>query len=564
MKIPLYSKELRMAVVENPASLPKEEEIPSWTESHEDVLELDELKTYFVKFYEAQVPDFFSYMISRGNGSCIVKKDYSENLFEISFANSVGMTRIGPLRVQVIGRKITEELYHSMLDYISERFANLVFSFDAPLGQSYNKRTPGQDIAYIEYLFLKRYLLDGSPNLDGISALILANPHMKLCSEYYISSIQDISSFDSRVLLRTMAMADRFAVLPPGHPLSRTGLGSTLRLKTGRELYPSQAFEERRYHTVDTNENRFVKYFLERIQHRMGSLADALSGVVGGFLNPDIEKGVDAIGKKINMFLSDPFWQDVGLMSFMPENSQVLQRREGYRQLFSLYSILQLCTQCDFMSSDFKNILETKDTPTLFEYWAFFVVKDILDATRKKVVSCRNIVSENHKEQRVVEGTVIEYEGGISLRFNRSCSGTVGYQPDDRFSIRDNGKESYSHGLRPDIVISKGGKLLVLDAKYKGKGRNGSFYGEDDQGGISSWKEDDIDKMHTYREAIQNVVGAFILYPGERPVMYPAHKAQRLLEGVGALPLKPTTGAVPVQKHRDDISRVINDFVNEG
>jgi len=45
--------------------------------------------------------------------------------------------------------------------------------------------------------------------------------------------------------------------------------------------------------------------------------------------------------------------------------------------------------------------------------------------------------------------------------------------------------------------------------------------------------------------------------------MYPAHNAKRRYEGVGALPLKPMTGAMPVKRHIDDIAKIINDFLNE-
>jgi uncharacterized protein len=562
MRAPFYSDKLRMAISQDPLFIAKEEDVQGLAAPQDDVLELDELRTYFVKFYDAQTPDFFSSLISRRSGSCIVSEEYSDNLFEINFRNSVGMTRMGPLEIRVKSVKIPEGLYRSMLDYIAEQYANLVFSFDVPLGQTYTKSTPGTDIAYIEYLFLKKRLLDGSPDLDGIAAMILANPHMKLYSEHRLRPIEDVSVVQPGVLFRTLTKMDGYVTLRSGHPLLSTGLGKTLSHKTERNLYPSQAFEERRYHTVDTGENRFVKHFLKRIQHRMDGLARALMGASGGFLNPDIEKGIDEICRKVDMFLNDPFWQDVGPMSFVPANSQVLQRREGYRQLFSLYSLLQLCTCCDFDTEDFKNLLETKDTPTLFEYWSFLLVKEILDGMRK-VVSCRTIVSENPKEQKLYEGICVQYEGGFNLWFNKYCAGSSGYQPGESFSASAKLNESYSHGLRPDIVISKGETLLIFDAKYKGKGRNGGFYGEDDQGGISSWKDEDIDKMHTYREAIQNVVGSFILYPGDKAVMYPAHNARKLYEGVGALPLKPMIGAAPVTNHIADIRHIIDQFMQE-
>lgn len=550
-----------MAVAEDPSSLEKEPEAQSSGPAPADVLELEEWKTYFVRFYGDPPPDYFSGIALLRRDTCFVRQ--LDNWFEVNFKNSVGMTRVGPLKVRVRNRKISELMYNSILNYIAERYANLVFSFNVPLGQSYKKDDPGSDIAYIEYLFLKTYLLDKSPNLDGIASLIFANPHMKFHSEHAYKSIDQICSFEPEAMLRTLTKTDGFALLSSGHPLLATGLGRALNRRAGKNYFPSQAFEKRRYHTVDTNENRFIKYFLGRAQHRMASLTNRLRGVSGSFLNPDIEDNAGEMVRKLNSIMSDPLWQDVGPMTLIPENSQVLQRRDGYRQLYSLYSLLQLCTRCDFETEDFKNLLETKDTPTLFEYWSFFVVKSVLDGMRK-VVSCRNIISEDYREQRVSRGISIEYEDGVSLWFNKSYSGSTKYQPGPDLSVQGPSGESYSHELRPDIVVSKNGNLLIFDAKYKGKEKNGTFYGEDDQGGISSCKENDIDKMHTYREAIENVVGAFILYPGEELVMYASHKAKKHYEGVGAFPLKPMREPRPVREHLRNISRVIDAFLNEG
>jgi predicted component of viral defense system (DUF524 family) len=120
---------------------------------------------------------------------------------------------------------------------------------------------------------------------------------------------------------------------------------------------------------------------------------------------------------------------------------------------------------------------------------------------------------------------------------------------------------SYSHNFRPDIVLERNDNILIFDAKFKGK-RDG-FYGENDDGSTFSWKDEDIDKMHCYREAIKNVTGAYILYPGERAVVYSAHDATGIYEGVGALPLKPEAGAHPVQRHLDGVKQIIHEFIKE-
>jgi len=548
-----YSAEYRMGVADDPM-FPSEEEAKDLECADAVPLTLQDWQTYFVKFYGDTVPSFFP-----RHGKYYNQRRFPGNLFEICFRNAVGRSRIGPVNVHVESSKISESLYEAILDYIAEKYANLIFSFSTPMGQLYRKDKAGQDIAYIEYLFLKKYLLDSSPTLDGITALILANPHHKLFREFRYNSIDAITSVPPATLVNMFSSPDRFAVLQHVHPLSSTACGKAIFERTGRALYPAEVIEERKHHTVDTNENRFIKHFLQSVQHRLIGLEKALRGAAGGYLNPDIEVHLLEIKRKIGLFLSDPLWNDVGVMHFIPTSSQVLQRREGYRQLFRLYSLLHLATRCDFDEDDFKNLIETKDTPTLFEYWSFFVIKDILDHA-KNVLSRQTITQDDPLEQRVATGICIQYEDGISLWFNRTCGGSSGFVPSEIPKAKLHINESYSHILRPDIVISKSENHLIFDAKFKVKGKSGGFYGEDESGTIKGWKEEDIDKMHTYREAIRNVSGAYILYPGEKAIAYPAHDAVRLYEGVGALPLKPEPGARPVQRHIEDLRRIILDF----
>ena len=53
--------------------------------------------------------------------------------------------------------------------------------------------------------------------------------------------------------------------------------------------------------------------------------------------------------------------------------------------------------------------------------------------------------------------------------------------------------------------------------------------------------------MHTYRDAIREVVGTFVLYPGTTHIRYPATSASPGFEGIGALPLIPGEGTRRVE-----------------
>jgi hypothetical protein len=547
MPILFYSTEAQMAVADTPL-FPSEDEA---TECCPEILILQDWQTYFVKFY-GDVPDSFP----APKAGLYTQRIFPDKLFEISFRNAVGRTRIGPVPVSVESRKISAKRYEAMLSYITDKFSNLIFSFATPLGQNYRKEKSGRDIAYIEYLFLKKSLLDASPNLDAISALIVANPHIRLYRKSCRCSIDAVTNTQPEMLINMFTASDRFTRLKDGHPLLSTSLGH----KIGCNLFPSEAIEERKYLTVDTNENRFVKHLLQSIQRRLNSLQNELTASRKSYLNPDIEQHLETMTRKIAAFLADPFWHDVGAMTFVPVSSQVLHRREGYRQLFQLYSLLQLTSHCDFFNTDdFKNLLETKDTPTLFEYWSFFVIKEILDEMFT-ATSCSRIISDDPLNQSVEPGLCITYQGGVSLWFNKTYRGTSGRQPGDSFALYEASQGSYSNNFRPDIVLEKNGNLLIFDAKFKGQ--QTGFYGENEDGSIGSWKPEDIDKMHCYREAIKGVTGAYILYPGEKAVIYTAHNATLIYEGVGALPLKPEAGARPLQQHREDVERIISEFIN--
>ena len=156
--------------------------------------------------------------------------------------------------------------------------------------------------------------------------------------------------------------------------------------------------------------------------------------------------------------------------------------------------------------------------------------------------------------QSLQEGFCLNYDGDVTLCFNRRFSGSKGFdQPLLPTSYCVN--ESYSFEFLPDIVIGFAGSWLLLDAKNKGES---GFYGEEENGIICKFKVEDLNKMHTYRDALTEAVGAFILYPGNKSAFYPAQADGPFFSGVGALPLRPgLDGVVGVddRKGLDDLLR---------
>lgn len=107
----------------------------------------------------------------------------------------------------------------------------------------------------------------------------------------------------------------------------------------------------------------------------------------------------------------------------------------------------------------------------------------------------------------------IEFE--LELEFNREFKESeLNYYP-------------YPLKYRPDYTLKINNDsnyiFLHFDAKYKLN--------------RETFKNEDIFKMHTYKDAIKNSMGAYVLYPGEKKGIY-FEKGNKSYS-VGAFPLKP-------------------------
>lgn len=544
-----YESTIRCALADAP-DFPPEEELT--VINHR--IDLDEWRSYFVKFY-GEVWAFFP------RAPYVVSREFSGKIFEINFKNSVGLSKIGNLRIQVCNRKIGDETFYALLEFISDHYANLVSDWNTSTGYAHRQDIAGRNIPYIELLLLKKYLLGAQHSLESLVTAILSDPHRRLCREVRYQPIQKAVTPEPALIMAGLSKPGNTVRLRSGHTLLNTALGRALAGQTERNLYLQQVLEERKYHSYDTPENRFIKHVLNDIQQRIKQLQDILVRSAN-YLNPTLNEDLAHLYKQAQGSLEDSLWNEVGLMRFVPLSSPVLQRKEGYRQLFSLYSLLQLLTRYDLPCFDFAHLLEIKDTATLFEYWCFFLIKDILDDQFGKPRHYQ-FVNGNTLSQQLVAGIELKYENGLSFWFNRSYKDSSGLSSAD-IPMNYRWEESYSQALRPDFSLCYQARILFFDAKYKGehdKSERDGFYGETGNGVIESWKDEDIIKMHAYRDAIANTVGAFILYPGQKSVFYPTFNAKRCYQGVGAVALQPSTDAKPKGTGYQKLRTLIQEFI---
>jgi hypothetical protein len=531
MSLLYYSADKGVALASDPLSLGGDPEHQE--DLCPDPLEVDELGTYFIRSFGSESESWLA-------SSKFVKKDviYPGGLRELSFFNRVGLTRIGPISILITSRKMSSETYHSMLHFVCDNFANLIFNSKGLSGENYRKDEPGSDIPYIESLFLERFLLGSPPQIDMISSLILSEPHRKFMRHSLMKPLEMITSPGPSMIEDIVAATNYLVSIDPARSIAQTHLARRFHEKTDGFFFPSDVWCEEKSHTFDTPENRFIKFVLEQLANRLTILMEVLVRRGGGYLNPELASKLSILDRKLSSFLSAPLWKDVGRMTYVPASSQVLQKRDGYRHLYHLYCLLYQLSRAQFHSMDFQNIMETKDIPTLYEYWCFFAVKQILDL-RSRVLSASPIVQSDPLEQKLVTGLLVSYDNGLTLWFQKSYKARL---------------ESYSHQLVPDIVIQSSNREIVFDAKFKGKV-------EDNE--IDSYHFHDIDKMHAYRDALRDVRGAFILYPGNDLDMFMAHEGRTAYDGVGAFPLNPGEDGKLDQQNTTEVEQIIDAFLKE-
>ena len=103
----------------------------------------------------------------------------------------------------------------------------------------------------------------------------------------------------------------------------------------------------------------------------------------------------------------------------LPLNSPVLQKKEGYREIFQKWLMFDMAARLTWQGGD--NVYEAgkKNVAALYEYWLFFKLLDVLSnkfhipaKSKSELIECRDgVLNFNLKQGRtIVLGGVHETE----------------------------------------------------------------------------------------------------------------------------------------------------------
>jgi hypothetical protein len=456
--------------------------------------------------------------------------------FCLRFENRLGLATIRPfaggralepVHVEVISEKLGGAgkhlaFYKALLNDLFARMARLPFTVAAPTarGVTESLRPPTPIFAYY---FLCHY----GARLREALGVITVNPHRELRDREDRVRLAEVSEVDPDVLLDILRRPDEWA------PARRLPLAERL-----GGYAPERVWQRRPEETLDTAENRFARHFLRQVL----SAADRLRAERWWQNVPVPNRALVSEACSVTReTLAHSFLADVGPMNRFPAGSQVLLRREGYRDLRELWQLFHQARRPLF--ARLQHAIDLRDIATLYEVWAFFRLVDEIGAVFPEGQPVVEFVATD--ERGLEAGAVAHFGMHGDLVYNRT------------FHRGPGADHSYSVALRPDFTwVCDGRPEVVLDAKFRLDWQAmATVLDSDSATPQTAAVRGDLCKMHTYRDALRTVRAAVAVYPGDPArgdecVFYDLTAGRRddvglrdlLLgeaEGVGAIPMRP-------------------------
>ncbi len=486
---------------------------------------------------------------------------------------------LGILAIEV--RSIKQEYrtdYRFMLESITEKCTDLIMQIDAPIIQNFETDFDvDSKTVYQRFSFVKA-LIDSKEFEEAIQKII-SNPTTKWQKENEEKDIRSVKRFNQKSLKQIISRGNR-VLISKEHFLNKN---------YGIDSLPLKIEGTRKTESIDTVDNRFIKHALQEFL----SFCENCEAKFEEYSTAKLE--ANTLSNKISNILNQSFFKEVARPTSLKLNSPVLQRKSGYREVLSAWLKFDLAAKLIWHGGDNVYDAGKKDIATLYEYWLFFtlleILEDVFNIEPKSIQSLiqydKNKLSLNLKQGKAVAlfGVFNAPSRNLNIQFtyNRSFGGGKSYPA----------AGSYTTTLRPDYTLSiwpeyigsekeaEEKELIThihFDAKYKVK----NFYElitksegaelsikenedlikeEEDEIVKGTFKNQDLLKMHAYKDAIRRTAGAYVLYPGEGEDK-PLRGFHELIPGLGAFVIKPNKNESDNEYLKKFILKVIDNFMD--
>ncbi|MCC6026416.1 MAG: DUF2357 domain-containing protein, partial [Caldimicrobium sp.] len=246
---------------------------------------------------------------------------------------------------------------------------------------------------------------------------IWQNPYRKLATEerwVYLSEAKHVDEDTIIMMLKHPEYLHEYK----GEELRH--LAGLLKNNVPLKVYQRQFIE-----SLDNPENRFIKKFMDIILY----WCDELERL--NILKEDSshKKQIERLRNYLRYLRADPLFVDVGEMSIFPASSQVLLKRDGYRECLNIYRLLHLARIPIF--NNIQEAIDNRRIDQLYEFWCFFKLSEML----AKVINGEGAKPVFKIKEGPQGGLAVETEAdlgkGYKLVYNKTCEGyTFNFRPD--------------------------------------------------------------------------------------------------------------------------------------
>lgn len=321
---------------------------------------------------------------------------------------------------------------------------------------------------------------------------------------------------------------------------------------------------EQTENTINTRENRFVKYTLHVLGKKFREVFSEL-GTLPNVMDAEERQLLEDYQRQFKRLETSPFFQKVGEFEGFRQESAILQQRMGYSKIYKAWLMLKNSLEL----IDGKTDIGMKQIWELYEIWCFLVMKRLI----AKVLELDLQKPDNHvrEDKSKMLNTIVKSEMTHIIEFDNVKNGDkVCLEYQHTYNRRTKEFSTTTTEQRPDIVVTikkKDGFVLtyLYDAKYRVQ--DDARDGELDEGvsiDVADYPlPDAINQMHRYRDAIyysmktevrpsaKEIIGGYILFPGRvvGDEIYGRYFYQSIRKvNIGAFPLLPAT-----KENEDDI-----------
>lgn len=476
------------------------------------------------------------------------------------FQNEVGLTtfkvynnrmRLVEVTLEIFPEKLDyRNDYKNLLDEVNEEIYNLAYHFirKTYLGAKIKldgKPSRAEFFRLINHHF--HQLIKVITNIENQPNHLLQTSHEKVRGD-------QIGRVDSKVRSYLRKRPHLFAEVEKGIPINT------------RQLMPVSGLRIKKNLIYDTNENRYIKWMMQRLIHKLEDLKSTIDKQNKRFkqkadmvLKENITNKIDQLKIK----LEQPFWRAIRKLdrSIM---SLVLQMAPNYRDAFHIFLILS--RGIELQGKVYQ--MAVKDIAMLYEYWTFLKLGQILgkhyelisqDTVKVNQNGLYVILDAGQTARRIYQQPITKEQ--IILTYQKyERSPTVAQKPDAMLSIEKKGKD-YRYNF-------------IFDAKYRiDYAQDESYYKR--RYSTPGPLEEDINTMHRYRDSIvtmyegpfeQKAFGGYVLFPWFDEQSYQQHYFYKSIDhvNIGGLPFLPNATTLVEKFVRRLIDKSPEEIQKEG